>query len=51
MAFSVLTNAILCLGLVPLLSLYGASLATATVYVLEAVAIVVLTKRLFGIRL
>lgn len=51
MTCSVLANAILCFCLVPVLRLYGASLATATVYVLEAAAIVVLAKRLFGIQL
>lgn len=51
MAGSVAANVLLNLALIPVLGIYGSALATAIVYVLEACAIVVLARKLFGIRL
>jgi len=48
---SVFTNALLNICFIPWLGIYGSALATATVYVLEVCALVVLARRLFGIRL
>ncbi len=48
---SVLANVALNLSLIPFLGIYGSASATAMVYVLEACAIVVLARKIFGIRL
>ena len=48
---SVFTNAILNISFIPWLGIFGSALATATVYVLEVCAVIVLARRLFGIQL
>lgn len=50
-AGSVLGNVILNVCLIPVLGIYGAAVATALIYVIEVVALVVLARNLFGIRL
>lgn len=50
-ALTVLGNIFLNLCLIPLIGLYGAAVANASVYLFEAVGIMILAKRLFGIRL
>ncbi len=47
----VTSNVILNAALIPLLGMYGAALATALVYVLEAVLIIALARRILGVRL
>lgn len=48
---SVIGNVILNACLIPVLGIYGAAVATACIYVLEAVALVVIVRYLFEIRL
>jgi len=50
-AGSVIGNVILNAVLIPALGIYGAAVATACIYVLEVVALVVIVRNLFGIRL
>jgi O-antigen/teichoic acid export membrane protein len=50
-AGSVLGNVILNVCLIPVLGIYGAAVATASVYVLEILALVVLVRKLFHIHL
>ena len=50
-ACTVLVNVILNSYLIPLLGVYGAAVATAAVYILEAFTIIILAKKLFDIRL
>ena len=45
------SNIVLNVSLIPILGLYGAALATALVYILEAVLLVVSVRKLFRIRL
>ncbi|MCP4374516.1 MAG: oligosaccharide flippase family protein [Deltaproteobacteria bacterium] len=47
----VLSNVVLNIALIPILGIYGAAVATAVVYVLEAILIVISAKKLFGIQL
>jgi O-antigen/teichoic acid export membrane protein len=51
MASSVTLNALLNLLLIPHLGIAGSALATSTVYMLEALAVVLMARQLFGIRL
>ena len=44
-------NALLNVLLIPLLGMYGSALGTALAFVLEAALLVVLARRLFGVRL
>jgi len=37
--------------LIPALGMYGAALATASVYVIEILALIVLVRHLFGVKL
>lgn len=48
---SVVGNVILNAGLIPVLGIYGAAMATASIYILEIVALVVVIRKLFGITL
>lgn len=50
-AGTVMGNVILNVCLIPVLGIYGAAVATACVYVLEVVALVVFVRKLFGIKL
>ena len=50
-ACTLLVNVVLNCCLIPLIGLYGAASATASVYLMEALAIVILARRFFGIRL
>jgi O-antigen/teichoic acid export membrane protein len=50
-ACSVTANALLNLCLIPPLGIYGSAIATASVYVLQAVAILLSARKLFRIRL
>jgi len=50
-AGSVIGNVILNACLIPVLGIYGAAVATASIYVLEVVALVVIVRYLFEIRL
>jgi O-antigen/teichoic acid export membrane protein len=50
-AGSVIGNVILNACLIPVLGIYGAATATASIYVLEVVAIVVIVRKFFGIKL
>lgn len=50
-ACSVLTNAVFNGYLIPVFGIYGAAAATASVYVLEILALVVIVRKLFGITL
>ena len=50
-AGTVMSNIVLNYCLIPVLGIYGAASATAFVYVLEACMVILLAKRLFGIRL
>jgi O-antigen/teichoic acid export membrane protein len=50
-AILVISNAILCLCLIPVFGIYGAALATSSVYVLEAVLISRFARGLFGVKL
>jgi len=50
-AGSVIGNVILNACLIPVLGIYGAAMATACVYMLEVVALVVVVRKLFGIKL
>ncbi len=48
---SVVGNALLNVLLIPLLGMYGAAIATATIYVLEVLALIALVRTLFGVKL
>ncbi len=48
---SVIGNMILNAFLIPALGMYGAALATASVYVIEILALIVLVRHLFGVKL
>jgi len=48
---SVLGNVALNVLLIPLLGIYGAATATAAIYVVEAIAVVILSRRLFNVSL
>jgi len=50
-AGSVIGNVILNACLIPALGIYGAATATACIYVLQVVALVILVRKLFGIHL
>lgn len=50
-AGTVICNAVLNGFLIPVFGIYGAAAATASVYVLEIIALVILVRKLFGIRL
>lgn len=50
-AGSVIGNVILNVCLIPVLGIYGAAVATASIYVIEVVVLVVLVRYLFGINL
>ena len=50
-AGSVIGNVILNVCLIPVLGIYGAAVATALIYVLEIVVLVVIVRYLFGIKL
>lgn len=50
-AGSAIGNVILNASLIPVLGIYGAAVATACVYVLEAVALIVVVRKYFGIKL
>jgi O-antigen/teichoic acid export membrane protein len=51
MVGSVIGNVILNACLIPVLGIYGAAAATASIYVMEVVALVAIVKALFGIKL
>lgn len=45
-----LSNVVLNMALIPILGVYGAAIATASVYIFEAILIVLSSKKLFGIQ-
>lgn len=50
-AFSVISNIILNVIMIPFLGIFGSAVATMMVYILEAFAVVYFSKKLFGIRI